>query len=63
MLIEYEGELEKDPAIAKESMMLLIGDAWHSYADELGLKPLETMAMIDAHMRKEKADRGMGERI
>lgn len=55
MLVEYTGNLEKDTAIAKESMMLLIGDAWHSYAEDLGLKPLETMTMIDAQVKRERA--------
>lgn len=55
MRIEYNGYLEDDPAIAKESMMLLIGDAWWDYCDGLGLKPLETMAAIDAHIRKERS--------
>ena len=55
MRIEYRGDLEDDPAIAKESMMLLLGDAWWDYCDSLGLKPVETMQMIDAHIRKERA--------
>lgn len=51
MLVEYEGKLEDNEAIAQESMALLIGDAWHSYANALGLKPLETMKMIDECIR------------
>lgn len=54
VLIEYTGLIDQDPAIGKESMMLLMGDAWHSYAKDMGHNPLETMAMIDAHINSEK---------
>lgn len=55
VLIEYIGDLEVDnPPVAKESMMLLLGDTWHDYAQDLGLDPLETMASIVAHAKNDR---------
>lgn len=54
LLIFYEGQLEEDSAVAKESMALLVGDAWRDYVVELGLDPVKTMEMIDAHTKKER---------
>lgn len=58
MLIEYDGEIEQDPAAGKESMMLLMGDAWHAYARELDHDPVETMALIDDHVKADEAKNG-----